>query len=47
MGRYIIKRLLGSVGVLFVTSILIFTLIRLSPGDPVDIMFGPSQGVES
>jgi len=47
MGMYIIKRLLGSLGVLLGTSILIFVLVRLSPGDPVDIMFGPSQGLDS
>lgn len=41
MGVYIVKRLVGSIGVLFGTSILIFTLIHFAPGDPVYIMYGP------
>ncbi len=47
MGYFILRRLLSSVCVLLCTSILVFTLLRLSPGDPVDIMFGPSQGFKS
>ncbi len=47
MGSYIAKRLWGAGLVLFATSFLIFAFLRLAPGDPVDIMFGPSQGIES
>ncbi len=32
---------------LLAASFLIFSLIRLAPGDPVDLMFGPSQGIDS
>jgi peptide/nickel transport system permease protein len=37
----------GAACVLLGTSFLIFGLLRLAPGDPVDIMFGPSQGADS
>jgi peptide/nickel transport system permease protein len=38
MAAYMIRRTLVSVLVLFVISIGIFTLVRLAPGDPVDMM---------
>lgn len=47
MIRYLIRRLVGSFFVLLAASFLIFSLLRLAPGDPVDLMFGPSQGVGS
>lgn len=39
---YIIRRLLMIVPIFFFTTILVFTLIHLAPGDPVMIMFGTS-----
>ncbi len=33
--------------VLLAASFLIFSLMRMAPGDPVDLMFGPSQGIDS
>ena len=35
MRKYIIERLIYSVILLFLVSILIFTMVRLLPGDPV------------
>lgn len=40
MYKYIIKRILALIPVLFVVSILIFTLIHLTPGDPARVMLG-------
>ncbi|HEV8635071.1 MAG TPA: ABC transporter permease [Chloroflexota bacterium] len=40
MGRYIAKRLLLMVPVLFGVSLLVFSMIRLIPGDIVDLMIG-------
>ncbi|MCD6290948.1 MAG: ABC transporter permease [Anaerolineae bacterium] len=40
MGRYIIRRLLALIPVLLGVSILVFSLIRLIPGDPVVVMLG-------
>lgn len=38
MGRYLIGRLAGMVGVLAVMSFVIYGLIGLMPGDPIDLM---------
>lgn len=35
MPRYILKRVLQLIPILFVVSILIFALVRLSPADPI------------
>ncbi len=40
MVRYIIQRLIGAVGVLILISIIVFTMVRLIPGDPITIMLG-------
>lgn len=40
MGRYIARRLLAMIPLLFGISIIIFTVLRLIPGDPVVIMIG-------
>jgi peptide/nickel transport system permease protein len=40
VGQYIAKRLISSLQVLLVVSVLVFTLIRLVPGDPVVTMLG-------
>lgn len=42
MGRYIAKRLLISLVVLFGASIIIFTLIHLQPGNPYSYMIDPN-----
>lgn len=40
MGRFIARRLLGMIPLLFGISLVIFTVLRLIPGDPVVIMVG-------
>lgn len=40
MRKYLIKRILTLIPVLFVVSIVIFTLIHLTPGDPARVMLG-------
>jgi len=39
MQQYLLKRLVSALLVLFGVSLLVFTMVRLVPGDPVDIMF--------
>ena len=43
MGQYLLKRLLATLPVLFLTSIVIFGLMRLLPGDPVMVIVGQTQ----
>lgn len=47
MGKYIIKRILTVIPVLFIVSVMIFTLIHLTPGDPARIMLGELASEES
>lgn len=44
MSRYIIRRLLQAVPVLIVTSLVVFLLLRLIPGDPAAVIAGPDAG---
>jgi peptide/nickel transport system permease protein len=39
MLQFIVRRLLTSIPVVFVVSLLVFSMIRLLPGDPVQVMF--------
>ncbi|SMB89665.1 peptide/nickel transport system permease protein [Desulfonispora thiosulfatigenes DSM 11270] len=41
MINYLINRLIQSTIVLFIISIMAFTLIHVAPGDPVDALYGP------
>ncbi|GAC1346235.1 MAG: ABC transporter permease [Ktedonobacteraceae bacterium] len=41
MGRYIIRRLLQAIPLLFFLSIFMFTLIHLLPGGPEQVLFNP------
>jgi peptide/nickel transport system permease protein len=43
VGGYIIKRMLFAIPTLFVVSIGIFLMVRLLPGDIIDILFGGDQ----
>ena len=43
MGGYILKRFLFAIPTLFVVSVGIFLLVRLLPGDIIDILFGGDQ----
>ena len=47
MATYILKRLISMVPVLFVVSIVIFSLIHLTPGDPVLAMLGEEATPEA
>lgn len=40
MRQYIIRRLIQSVFIVFVLSVLVFILLRLAPGDPVTVICG-------
>ena len=44
MGRYIIRRLLINIPVLFGITILVFTFLQLAPGDPVSAYLRPELG---
>ena len=41
MTRYLISRLLAAIPVLLGVSVITFALVRLIPGDPVQVMLGP------
>ncbi len=43
MIEFLVRRVLVLVPVLFVMSIIVFGLLRLIPGDPVDVMMGSDQ----
>ena len=43
MGRYILRRLVLMIPVAFLVTIIVFTLIRLSPGDPLVIYAGEER----
>lgn len=38
MGKYIVKRILQVIPMLFILSLIVFMMVRLIPGDPVDMM---------
>src|SRR5687768_665901 len=44
MTRYIVRRVIISVPVLFGITVLTFLFINLAPGDPVDMMIDPAVG---
>jgi peptide/nickel transport system permease protein len=44
MINYILRRLLALIPVLLIVSIVVFIIMRLIPGDPVDVMYG-TEGV--
>lgn len=46
MGRYFVKRVLGTIPLLLVISFLIFMFIHLIPGDPVRNMAGREATTE-
>jgi peptide/nickel transport system permease protein len=43
VGRLILRRLAATIPVLFLVTLVVFMLIHLVPGDPVDAMLGESQ----
>ncbi|MGI9390886.1 MAG: ABC transporter permease, partial [Boseongicola sp.] len=44
MGSFIVKRLVSTIPVLLITSMIIFSLMRLLPGDPILMTMGGAQG---
>ena len=42
MGRLVLRRLLATVPVLVLVTAGVFTLIHLTPGDPIDVMMAES-----
>ena len=47
MVRYVLRRLPSAVIVLFLASIAIFLLLRLSSGDPASVLAGPDAGADT
>lgn len=47
MVSYIARRLIGLIPVLFGVTILVFSIMHLSPGDPAKIILGPKATAES
>ena len=43
MGRYLIRRLLQAILLLFLISLVMFLLLHLMPGGPVGVLFNPRQ----
>lgn len=43
MLSYAARRLLGTIPVIFLTSVIVFGLMRMLPGDPVQLLVGQSQ----
>src|SRR2546430_3745692 len=43
MGAYVLQRLVSTIPVLFLVSVGVFSLIHLTPGDPVTIMLGEER----
>ena len=44
MGKYLVLRLLAAIPVLLGVLLIVFVLLRLIPGDPVDIIFSGRGG---
>jgi ABC-type dipeptide/oligopeptide/nickel transport system permease component len=44
MMAYMFRRLLATIPVLIVTSIILFVLMRVLPGDPITMIVGEAQG---
>ncbi len=47
MGKYILRRLALMVPVAFLVSIMVFLLVHLTPGDPVQLMLGAEAGPDT
>lgn len=46
MGRYLIRRLITLIPLVFLIAIIAFTLVRLTPGDPAAVVAGPDATPE-
>jgi peptide/nickel transport system permease protein len=45
VGRYVCRRLLGTLPVALAVSLIAFLVVNVLPGDPVQAMFGPGESV--
>jgi peptide/nickel transport system permease protein len=46
MGRYIFKRIIGLIVVIFLVLTIAFIIVRVAPGDPAALMLGPDASPE-
>ena len=46
MSRFLVQRLLATIPVLLVVAVMVFLLLRLTPGDPAAIIAGDSATTE-
>lgn len=46
MWQYLARRILAMIPVFFLMTLIVFLLIRLVPGDPIDVMYG-AEGLEA
>ena len=46
MKKYILKRLLALIPTIFIVSVVVFLLVRLTPGDPAAMMLGEDASLE-
>ena len=46
MGRYLIRRLITLLPLIFLVALIAFTLVRLTPGDPAAVVAGPDASPE-
>lgn len=46
MLNYLLKRILSSIPILFIVTILSFTILHIAPGDPTEMMMSPSTRPE-
>lgn len=47
MTRYVLRQALGGLAVLWVTSVIVFSLLHLAPGNPASILAGPDASQET
>jgi peptide/nickel transport system permease protein len=45
MTRYVIRRFLGMIAVMFTVVTIVFVIVRVAPGDPAAVMLGPDATV--
>ena len=43
MGAYLVRRIVATIPILFVTSVFVFAVMRILPGDPVLMIAGEAQ----
>ncbi len=46
MGRYLLRRLIALIPLVFLIALIAFTLVRLTPGDPASVVAGPDATFE-